>query len=95
MTIPVWLNIVIVGVASFACGCLVPIAYNSIIHVAKRTGTPHLIVVLFGLLLCFGLASAFLVYLSTTRGGQPIVIVFSFIAGFGVGRLLQGGYRRK
>jgi hypothetical protein len=87
--------IVIVGVLSFAIGCLVPLAYSKILHAVKYTGVANLVGIILGLVLSFGLASAGLVYLSTTRGGQPLVIVFSFIAGFAIARWFRGEYRSK
>jgi predicted PurR-regulated permease PerM len=56
----------------FAIGCAVPIAYNSIFRMARRTGFPNLIGIFLALLLSYGLASAGLVCLSATQGGQPI-----------------------
>ena len=86
--------VALVGVASLIIGCLLPIAYNGVFRAARRIGIPNLVSIFIALLLGFGVASAGLVYLSTTRGGQPVVIVLSFTAGFAIVRWIRGEYRR-
>jgi hypothetical protein len=86
-------KIVLVGLASFICGCFVPVAYIWLYQAARRTAIPQLICALLAFFLAFGLASAGLVYLSTLRLAPPVLIVLSFVVGFGITRWLRGEYR--
>jgi hypothetical protein len=94
MPIATLFRLVIIGIASFTRGCFVPVAYSWVYQAAKCTVTSPLICALLAFLLAFGLASAGLVYLSTLRIVPPILIVLSFVAGFGITRWLRGAYRR-
>lgn len=98
MKVAPWLSVLAVGVGALILGLLVPITYDATIRFTQRTFNVTkripLLAILFALLFSFALASVGLVYLSTTRGGEPIVIVLSFTVGIGVARWLRGDYRR-
>ena len=93
-----WRNIVLVGVGSFLLGGAAPIAYYWLVLLAQRsfraTSTSWL-TAFSAFLLSFGVTSAGLVYLSTTSGGQPGVIVIAYMIGVGLARWVRGDYRYK
>jgi uncharacterized BrkB/YihY/UPF0761 family membrane protein len=91
--------VVLVAIGSLVLGGLVPIFYDGIIRFAQRKfaasrKTPWPTAFL-AFLVSFGATSAGLVYLSTTSGGQPRVIVIAFIIGVGLVRWFRGDYRYK
>jgi hypothetical protein len=60
--------------------------------IVKRTSW---LMITTALIVSFALGSVVLVYLSTTRGGQPKVIVIACIIGVGVARWFRGDYRSR
>jgi hypothetical protein len=91
-----WLSVFLVGLGSFLLGCAVPILYYWVIPVVQRalkaTRTSW-ITTLSALIVSLGVTSAGLVYLSTTHGGQPKVIVIAYMIGVALVRWLRGDYR--
>jgi hypothetical protein len=91
-----WLSDVLVGVAAFLIGGVIPILYYWTVLLVQRglkvTKTSWL-TALIAIFLSFGLGSAALVYLSATSGGYPRVISLSAMIGFGFVRWLRGDYR--
>jgi hypothetical protein len=93
-----WLPNVLVGVAAFLIGSIIPILYYWTVLLVQRSlkaTKTSWFTALIAILLSFGLGSAALVYLSATSGGNPRVISLSALIGFGFVRWLRGDYRYK